>query len=95
MTIPDWVDVTWSYLLDATPMMASPTEYRDTLWTVLHDGTITDEMRRKAAENRPKGGPPSRSDLSEMDEMMRQARILRGEDPDAPDERPVQVLPDV
>jgi hypothetical protein len=77
-----------------TPMMASPSEYRDTLWTVLHDGEITDEMKRKASANRPKGEIPKQA-YSEMEEMMRQARILRGEDPDAPDERPVQVLPEV
>ena len=82
-------------MLDSTPMMALPSEYRDTLWTVLHDGIVTDEMKRKAAGSRPKSGPPSQRDYSEMDEMMRQARTLRGEDPDAPDERPVQVLNDV
>lgn len=82
-------------MLRNTPMMASPSEYRDTLWTVLHDGTITDEMRRKAAENAPKGGPPPQHAINEMEEMMRQARMLRGEDPDAPDERPAQQIPDV
>lgn len=95
MAIGDWCDIAWGYMLDSTPMMASPSEYRDTLWSVLHDGIITDEMKRKSASNARKGGPPPRHAVDEMAEMMRQARIMRGEDPDAPDERPVQVLNDV
>jgi hypothetical protein len=38
MLIDDWCDVAWQYLLGTAPMMAAPSEYRDALWSVLHDG---------------------------------------------------------
>lgn len=89
------MDVAWSYLLRNTPMMANPHEYRQTLWEVLHDGKLSDEMQAKVDANRPKDAPASKRDLDAMNDIVRQARILRGEDPDAPDERPVQILDDV
>lgn len=90
MRLSDWCDVAWAYVLRQQPMMASPTEYRDLLWNALYVGELTPEQRAKQLEQaakRPAGAPSKmpRSAYAEMDEMMRQARQLRGEDPEPPD----------
>lgn len=73
----------WEYLLDSTPMMANPAEYRDSLWSVLHDGVVTPEMQKRSLEKAPEraraalGKAPPRSALSELEELKRQAVALR------------------
>jgi hypothetical protein len=77
VTISDWCDVAWEYILDSTPMMASPIEYRDVLWAALHDGE-TPTAKGKGG----KGKAASQAQTDQMLAMLEQAKVLRGETPD-------------
>jgi hypothetical protein len=63
MAIDDWCDVAWAYVLRNTPMMANPSEYREALWTVLHDGDTP---------------PPPRTETTDSSGKRRRARSSRG-----------------
>lgn len=58
--------------------MMNQGEYRDALWTVLHDGKMTKEMEAKQAADYEPGGPTPQSAFDEM-EAMKQAAIAARE----------------
>lgn len=79
MAIDDWCDVAWAYILRTTPMMANPHEYRETLWTILHDGEApkpAPETDRKSRSHRPRQGMTKR-DKVELAGFMDQIAQLK------------------
>lgn len=83
MTCEEWCDVAWEYLLDSTPMMANPAEYRDALWSAIHDGEVSPEMKKRQLERAPEraraalGKAPPTSALSELEALQQRAIALR------------------
>jgi hypothetical protein len=57
------------------PMMANPSEYREALWTVLHDGESPKTTKGSSMA-------VSKSDSDMMAAMLEQAKALRGENSD-------------
>jgi hypothetical protein len=60
-------------MLKQTPMMANPHEYRDLLWTVLHEGRSPDTS---GTDYEP-GGETPQSAFEEMEAMKRAAIAAR------------------
>jgi hypothetical protein len=61
-------------------MLANPHEYRDALWTVLHEGRLTEEMQAKQDAEYVPGGPTPQSAFEEMEAMKRAAIAAREAD---------------
>lgn len=75
MSIAEWCDVAWEYILEGAPLMASPTEYRDVLWAALHDGKAPEKGAGK-------GKSASKTEVNEMAALLEKAKALREATPD-------------
>lgn len=89
ITISEWCDTAWAYILRQTPVMSSPVEYRDTLWEALYIGELSPETKARIAENQAKAAkskpkdrkppPPPRSAVRELEALVEQAAALRSQ----------------
>jgi len=78
VTVGDWCDVAWAYLMENTPMMANPFEYRETMWGLLYEG---ETPRTQAAQPRKPGEKREvralgRGDAQRLDAMRDQLQAL-------------------
>lgn len=83
MMIDDWCDVAWGYILEQTPMMANPHEYRQTLWAILHDGETPPPKTPQPTSRGPRKALPrartgmTRRDKANLDDFMKQIDAIK------------------